>query len=47
VDILIGDSTKARTRLGWKPECDFPGLVAEMVEADLKVMAKETRPDRG
>jgi len=35
VDLLIGDSTKARTRLGWKPEVDFPGLVKMMVAHDL------------
>jgi GDPmannose 4,6-dehydratase len=35
VDLLIGDSTKARTKLGWKPEVDFPGLVKMMVAHDL------------
>ena len=34
VDELLGDSTKARTELGWKPEHSFDDLVAEMVEAD-------------
>ncbi len=34
VDELLGDSTKARTELGWKPEHSFDELVAEMVEAD-------------
>lgn len=33
--LLLGDSTKARTLLGWEPRVDFPGLVARMVEADL------------
>jgi GDPmannose 4,6-dehydratase len=37
VDLLIGDSTKARNKLGWKPEVDFPGLVKLMVENDLKI----------
>lgn len=37
VDLLIGDSTKARTKLGWTPEVDFPGLVKLMVENDLKI----------
>jgi GDPmannose 4,6-dehydratase len=32
---LIGDATKARTRLGWKPEVPFAGLVREMVEMEL------------
>ncbi len=35
VDQLIGDSSKARTSLGWEPEVDFPGLVRMMVDADL------------
>ena len=34
VDELLGDSTKARTELGWKPEHSFDELVAEMVAAD-------------
>jgi GDPmannose 4,6-dehydratase len=37
VDLLIGDSTKARTKLGWAPEVDFPGLVKLMVENDLRI----------
>jgi len=37
VDLLIGDSTKARNKLGWKPEVDFPGLVKLMVENDLRI----------
>jgi GDPmannose 4,6-dehydratase len=36
VDLLIGDSTKARTKLGWQPEVDFPGLVKLMVAHDLQ-----------
>jgi len=34
VDMLLGDSTKARTELGWKPECSFINLVREMVDGD-------------
>jgi GDPmannose 4,6-dehydratase len=34
VDSLLGDASKARTRLGWRPETDFQGLVRMMVEAD-------------
>jgi len=34
VDELLGDSTKARTCLGWAPNCDFKDLVKEMVDAD-------------
>lgn len=35
VDLLVGDSTKARTKLGWSPEYDLPTLVKEMVASDL------------
>jgi GDPmannose 4,6-dehydratase len=43
VDRLVGDSLKARTRLGWRPTVDFPGLVREMVAEDSKVVAAEAR----
>ena len=36
VDLLIGDSTKARNALGWKPRYGFDELIQEMVDADLK-----------
>ena len=36
VDLLIGDATKARTKLGWEPEVDFPALVKMMVAHDLQ-----------
>ena len=35
VDQLIGDASKARAALGWRPEVDFGGLVRMMVDADL------------
>lgn len=35
VDLLLGDPTKAKTRLGWKPEFDLNGLVKDMMEGDL------------
>ncbi|TFB66985.1 MULTISPECIES: GDP-mannose 4,6-dehydratase [Cryobacterium] len=35
VDLLIGDSTKARSVLGWEPKVGFPQLVQMMVENDL------------
>ena len=41
VDLLIGDSTKARTVLGWKPEYDLQKLAAEMVQSDLKIMKED------
>ena len=36
VELLIGDATKANTKLGWKPVYDLQMLVDEMMEADLK-----------
>ncbi|MCO6497498.1 MAG: GDP-mannose 4,6-dehydratase [Chitinophagaceae bacterium] len=36
VDLLIGDSTKARTKLGWKPKYDLRQMVEEMVQSDLE-----------
>jgi GDPmannose 4,6-dehydratase len=39
VDLLIGDSTKARARLGWEPRYTFNELVDEMVEADVKALS--------
>lgn len=41
VDLLIGDATKAQTKLGWKPKYDLPMLVNEMVQADLDLFRKE------
>lgn len=41
VDLLIGDPTKAQTKLGWKPECDLEMLVNDMMESDLRLMKKE------
>ncbi|MEV8212689.1 GDP-mannose 4,6-dehydratase [Leifsonia sp. NPDC077715] len=35
VDLLVGDASKARERLGWKPRVDFESLVGMMVENDL------------
>ena len=36
VETLLGDSTKAKEKLGWSPKITFKDLVKEMVEADLK-----------
>ena len=41
VNELCGDATKARTKLGWKPEVRFPELVAMMVDADLERVGHE------
>ncbi|MBB3138700.1 GDPmannose 4,6-dehydratase [Rhizobium pisi] len=40
VDLLLGDPTKAHTKLGWKHEISLDQLVSEMVREDLKVMAR-------
>lgn len=41
VDLLIGDATKAKTKLGWEPKYDLPMLVNEMVKADVDLFKKE------
>ena len=41
VDLLIGDNTKAKEKLGWKPKYNLEMLVKEMMEADLKIFQKE------
>ena len=38
VDILIGDPTHTKEKLGWEPSIDFPGLVKLMVDADLEAI---------
>jgi len=43
VDLLYGDATKARKKLGWQREVDFPELVRRMVEHDLKVESAKLR----
>ena len=40
VDLLIGDPTKAREKLGWRHETKLDELVAEMVREDMKIMAR-------
>ena len=40
VDLLIGDPTKARQKLGWRHETKLDDLIAEMIREDLKIMAR-------
>ncbi len=40
VDLLIGDATKAKEKLGWVPEYDLKALVQEMMQSDLHLMTK-------
>ena len=42
VELLIGDATKSKTRLGWTPQYDLNGLVEDMMKSDVKLMKKET-----
>jgi GDPmannose 4,6-dehydratase len=41
VELLIGDPSRAREKLGWETEYDLRGLVREMIESDLKQAEKE------
>jgi GDPmannose 4,6-dehydratase len=41
VDLLVGDATKARTKLGWEPEVTFQQLVDLMVSHDLAVEGRK------
>jgi GDPmannose 4,6-dehydratase len=41
VDLLIGDPTKANTKLGWKPKYDLPMLVNDMVTSDVQLFRRE------
>jgi GDPmannose 4,6-dehydratase len=43
VDLLIGDPSKAKRKLGWEHETGFDALVSEMVAQDLITMEKERR----
>ena len=41
VDLLIGDATKARTKLGWSPKHNLDDLIQDMMDADIKLFKKE------
>lgn len=41
VDLLIGDPTKAKTKLGWKPKHDLNSLIYDMMESDLYLMRRQ------
>ncbi|MGA7827869.1 MAG: GDP-mannose 4,6-dehydratase [Geobacteraceae bacterium] len=43
VEMLLGDPTKARTKMGWEPRTDLDGLVAMMTDSDLEMAERERR----
>jgi GDPmannose 4,6-dehydratase len=43
VELLVGDASKAREKLGWKPKVDFEELVRMMVDHDLELATAEAR----
>lgn len=47
VDILVGDATKAKEKLGWVPTTSLESLVHEMVESDVQLMKKNCYLERG
>ena len=40
VDLLLGDPTKAHTKLGWRPNYNLKTLVKEMIESDVLIFSK-------
>jgi GDPmannose 4,6-dehydratase len=47
VDLLIGDPTKSKTKLGWQPEYDLDGLIKDMMQSDIKLMQKDAYLKKG
>ncbi|TAH26698.1 MAG: GDP-mannose 4,6-dehydratase [Cytophagales bacterium] len=41
VELLIGDPTKSKTKLGWEPKYDLLALIQDMMKADIKLMKKD------
>ncbi|KAA3675649.1 GDPmannose 4,6-dehydratase [Paragonimus westermani] len=41
VDLLVGDSSKARAQFNWEPSCSFQQLVQMMMDADLQSVSSE------
>jgi len=41
VDLLLGDPSKSKTKLGWRPKYDLPALVSDMMTSDLHLMKKD------
>ena len=47
VDILIGDASKAKEKLGWSPTCDLNQLISEMISSDLEEARKDKHLQSG
>lgn len=47
VDLLIGDPTKAMTKLNWKPKYDLPALVKDMMSSDLELFKRDKYLQKG
>jgi GDPmannose 4,6-dehydratase len=47
VDLLIGDATKAKEKLGWVPKYDLQALVTDMVQSDLHLVKKDDYLNKG
>ena len=47
VDLLIGDATKAKEKLGWVPKYDLQALVSDMMQSDLHLVKKDDYLNRG
>jgi len=42
VDLLIGDPTRAKTKLGWEPRYDLKSLIADMVSSDIRLFKRDS-----
>lgn len=47
VDLLVGDATKSRIKLGWVPKYDLNGLIDDMMQSDLHLMKRDQYLDAG
>ena len=47
VDLLIGDASKARQKLGWQPKYDLQALVSDMMHSDLHLVKKDDYLKKG
>jgi GDPmannose 4,6-dehydratase len=47
VELLIGDATKAKKKLGWIPKYDLQALVSDMIESDLHLVKKDDYLKKG